>query len=302
MQRSEKHDPKQVGYWILSNAKDVQHGGVEYNFPCPYCGHKAHYFNVKKGIGFCHAARCKRVTTIEALEQVFGNTPDSVVVGYVGDEQEADLIEEAPIALPVAAVPLVFRQTGSLVTHYPEVVTKLQETRFINPEQAHRWAILFDPASERVIVPVYAEGRLENYVSRAVWWKPSATDYKRYDYPHGRNIKKWLYGWAEAKQLVRISLVENTFNSIWLRNSLGAVSVFGSDLSQQQVNLIFKSKVQQVTFMFDWGAEERAQKSLHRLSKVGVDCRIVRFTEAKQQPDSYTEEELIAMADHVWRL
>jgi hypothetical protein len=68
------------------------------------------------------------------------------------------------------------------------------------------------------------------------------------------------------------------------------------------VNLIFKSKVQEVTFMFDWGAEERAQKSLHRLSRVGVDCRIVRFTEEKQQPDSYTVEELVQFADNVWRL
>ncbi len=296
------HDAKQLAYWILSNAAAVESGGVEFNFPCPHCGHTSHYFNVKKAIGFCHKAGCKRVTTVAALEQAFGNTPDSVVVGYVSYEHEVSAKQEVPVKLPVGVDAIVYRVEGTLYTNYPEVVTQLEKTRFIDSSLAHRWGLLLDPIRERIIIPVFFKGTLQNYVSRSVWWKASVSEYKRYEYPKGHNIKRWLFGWDEAKTFQRLTLVENTFNAIWLRSTLHCTSNFGSDLSKQQIDLIFKSKVQEVTFLWDYGAEQRTQKAMNALSKVGVDCRMVKLTEEKQQPDNWTLNELVAMTQAVWRI
>lgn len=295
-----KYSPGQLAAWILTNAKNVEAHDGEYRFPCPKCGHKSHYFNVFKGIGFCHRAACKSTTSISSLEEAFGSTPETFIVEPTIDKHEDSPKSEIP-PFPEDATPLIQRDRNSgLITYYPAVVAAIQRTRFISPEQMFLWSLHYCTTSERILIPIYYKGILRNYVSRAVWWQASATDFQRYDYPRHYNIKRWLFGWDEAKVFSRLTLVENTFNAIWLRDALRCSTAFGSDLSDEQIELLYKSKVKEVTFMWDYGAEERAQKAMKKLGDLGIDCRLVRFTSAKPQPDNWTLPELIKKEIMIW--
>lgn len=292
--------PEQLARWILSNvAADIaSQAGEEFRFPCPRCGHKAHYFNVKKGVGYCHHASCKATTTVQNLEKYWGKSPQSAIVGFTKTIESTPSTEQEVLTLPEKARALIIREEGRLLSYFPDVVTEIQRSRFITPEQMFRWSLHIDPEDERIIIPVFGHGILQNYVSRSIWWEESKTSYKRYKYPRGRNIKDWIFGWDEAKRWTELSLVENTFNAIWLRNHLYCTTAFGSDLSKKQIKDIQDSKATKITFLWDYGAEVRAQKAIDRLKY--VSCRMVRLTKNRPQPDDWTVEELQQKVEEVW--
>jgi hypothetical protein len=64
--------------------------------------------------------------------------------------------------------------------------------------------------------------------------------------------------------------------------------------------MLYKSKVKEVTFMWDHGAEERAQKCMKRLGRMGIDTRLVRFTSTKPQPDNWSLQDLIKKETMIW--
>jgi len=139
---------------------------------------------------------------------------------------------------------------------------------------------------------VYGEGVLRTFVSRAVWWFKGKSDYIRYEYPKDTHVTDYLFGWEECRQWSDLTLVENTFNAIWLRDALHCTTNFGSSLSATQVALICASKVRKVTFIWDFGTRGAVQGASQKLESRGIETRVVTLSKDKPQPDDYTLEEL----------
>lgn len=132
-----------------------------------------------------------------------------------------------------------------------------------------------------------------NYVGRL---KPSRSDTGklRYKYAPGVKTNNYIFGWDECTLWPELTLVENTFNSIWLRNHINCSTNFGSHLSDRQIELIASSKaIKTVLLLWDEGAEISAQKAVKRLRNAGIASCLARI---KGQPDNHSLETLVELA------
>jgi len=199
-------------------------------------------------------------------------------------------VSTAKVELPEGALRIVYLEDGELMTKLPTACKALTK-RGVSPEDQARFLLHFD--GQRVYIPVYTKGELVNYVGRAAWWFD--THIKRYKYPRGHNIGLHLFNWDECRLWPRLTLVENTFNSIWLKEPLNCSTNFGSHLSDAQAQLITNSKVQSVAILWDEGAEKRAEDAVNLLAtKYGVPAAYCKLT---GQPDDHPLDFLTNAAD-----
>jgi hypothetical protein len=181
------------------------------------------------------------------------------------------------------------------MTDYQLIVHKLKELRRLTTQDIIKWNIHYDPISTRIIVPVYEEGKLVQYVGRLLWGVDADATEKRYKYASGASIGKYLLGWGEAKRWEKLTLVENTFNAIWLRDKLYCSTNFGSHLSIEQIDKIEKSKVKSVVLLWDEGAEARAEKAVRQLHKRAINAV---YLVIKGQPDNYALEDVVEICNN----
>ena len=259
----------------------------EYKFPCPRCQHPNFYFNIRKNLGWCHRATCHWAPTLEDLVKLVGVSPeeDTGFKVYTPVANPVGHQDETPLQLPKNAGPVIFTDpkhgTG---THCSKAVGALQ-SRGIKVDDMIKWDIRYNAIEDRIYVPIYEEGKLVNWVSRKVWGSPvDHPKEKRYLYAPGRSTTKYLLGWGEAKHWQRLTLVENTFNAIWLRDRLQCSTNFGSHLSKDQVAKIVKSQIKSVVLIWDEGADPRAEKAVRALHRQGVRAA---FIQIHGQPDDH---------------
>lgn len=182
------------------------------------------------------------------------------------------------------------------MTRYQIPLHALERERRLFLQDILKWNIHFDPTTNRIIVPVYEEGKLVQYVGRLLWGvRGTGAGDKRYKYASGASIGKYLLGWGEAKRWEKLTLVENTFNAIWLRDKLYCSTNFGSHLSKEQIDKIEKSKVKSVVLLWDEGAEARAEKAVRQLHKRAINAV---YLVIKGQPDDYRLEDLIEICNN----
>jgi hypothetical protein len=255
--------------------------GDEVLFPCPECGFQKFYFNIKLKVGHCHRGSCGYSPTIKAL-----NTRSRTKIGTsINTEVEEYKAPPPPKPeLPEGAKPLVDLVDGQYITHYERAFQEVAK-RGVSAEQQYRFKIQFD--GQRVYIPVYSNGELLNYVGRAAWWKEQ--DIPRYKYATGASTRGTIFNWDEMKSRPYVVLVENTFNGIWLMDEINGTSNFGSDLSQEQIDLIYYSNVGKTVLLWDEGAEKLASRAVTRLRRKAVQAVALKI---KGQPDNYKVDEL----------
>jgi len=288
-----------VETWLLNSFAVDNNVGAEYKFPCPHCGHDNFYFNSRKLKGFCHRASCHFSPQLKDLVKIVGHGPDEEA-GFIPFPANNLGLKQTKISLPETAKPLIYMDIGGnptdpLMTDFQLVVSELKTDRNLGTKDIIKWSIHYDPISHRVIVPVYEEGKLVQYVGRLLWSFKGYANEKRYKYASGASIGKYLLGWGEAKRWEKLVLVENTFNAIWLRNTLYCSTNFGSHLSTEQIDKIEKSKVKSVVLLWDAGAEARAEKAVRQLHKRAINAV---YCVIKGQPDNYHLENLKAMCNN----
>lgn len=286
-----------VETWLLNSFAVDNNVGAEYKFPCPHCSHYNFYFNSRKLKGFCHRASCHFSPSLKDLVKIVGHGPDEEA-GFIPFPANNLDDKQTKIILPETAEPLIWLDGGvdMPMTNYQMVVQELRKERNVGTKDVIKWNIHYDPISHRVIVPVYEEGKLVQYVGRLLWsFKGDWSKEKRYKYGSGASIGKYLLGWGEAKRWKKLVLVENTFNAIWLRDKLYCSTNFGSHLSTEQIDKIEKSKVKSVVLLWDAGAEERAEKAVRQLHKRAINAV---YCVIKGQPDNYHLENLEAMCNN----
>lgn len=256
---------------------------TELQTSCPKCGYSNFYFSISKRVGICHRASCNFRPNLHALEQLVNSK-------YIKTDSNFDDVFKPPppIELPLNH-PVIHDKIGDkFYTYYMEDVKYLQK-RGLTSEDIMRFDIR--SVIDGILVPVYEEGKLVNYVLRSL----KTGDY-RYRYAKGSNKSWYLFGWDEAKLWNRLTLVENTFVSIWLRDELQCTTTFGSTLSEVQLDKIQRSNVKQVAILWDEGAEERAEKAVKELHKRSIPAAFARL---KGQPDDYTKEEIIKIGESI---
>lgn len=276
-----------VRKWIFRNSPSARSASPqEVMFPCPACGHESHYFNVGKGVGYCHSAKCHTTSSMSLLEAMWGSVGE-----WAPEVVKAEV--RVSIILPQGCVPLVYVLSGRYLTLYREAVEWLRDKRHIEPRDVFHYAFQFDENQDRVVIPVLSEGQLVNYVSRAAGWFTGRTDSKRYMYAKGAETGRYLFNY-EAIPGDHWAIVENTFNAVWLNNHFPCTSSFGSHLSKHQIELLSK-RCRKVTLMWDHGAEERAMLACKKLRALAIHAEYVQFTADRKQPDDYSLPTLIGL-------
>ena len=259
----------------------------EAQFSCPRCSHSRFYFNTTKLIGYCQKASCHFSPSLKDLISLVGHGPSESLVTDSKPIQNV-LSEDQEIALPQGARKLVDLHKGQFISSYPIAVNKVKE-RGVSIEDQYRFNLHI--GNSRVYIPVYFKEKLVSYVGRAIWWLPFPSA-KRYEYPKGSKVNNYLFNWDEAKTWTQLTLVENTFNGIWLHSSC-VTSNFGSHLSDRQISLISSGKSAQkgsIVLLWDEGAEHGAERAVRKLRGLGFDAAYIKI---KGQPDDYKKEELL---------
>ena len=277
--------------WILGAFAVDKRQGNELNFPCPTCGHESFYFNIKKVLGYCHRAGCHATFDLDQMTDVVGYPPE--LAGYVpGMEKTEKRVVE--VTLPKGAVKIKCTDID---------VVALDE-RGVTWDMIVKWNIHTNKT--HIIVPIYEDGKLVQYNSRRVnknasfedWFSAIDPDVLRYKYASGVPITNFILGWDESKLWNEITLVENTFVAMWLRD-LKVSTNFGSYLSPRQIDMILHSKVQRVNLLWDGPDKDgrggaNSQKAERKLKKLGIPARSIYIT---GQPDDHTKEEIKEILD-----
>lgn len=253
----------------------------ELNFPCPKCNHKSFYFNKVKLIGHCFRASCGWSPTLKELLKFSGPALGPIFSGNSSPfTNKSDLSgTESVISLPANSVPIIEKKAGIMETAFPEAVDAIQD-RGVKVEDILRFNFHID--YYRVYIPVYEDGKLVQWVGRLIWWNERRGI--RYKYATGAKISNFLFNWDEMRTKDYLTLVENTFNSLWL-SKVNATSTFGSSLSRSQIEKIAKSNAKKVYLLWDEGSEKSGKKAVERLRKMGVNSYQILIS---GQPDSHS--------------
>jgi hypothetical protein len=238
-----------------------------------------------KRVGYCHHANCHYAPDMDELVSHAGCAPDtSFASSQVEVEPEP---EEVEISLPEDARKLVFMENGVLCTDYPIASQEIM-LRGVDSQSQYRYDLHI--GADRVYIPVYQDGKLVSYVGRAIWWLPYQS-FQRYKYPKGIKIANYIFDWDRAKIWQQLTLVENTFNAMWL-NRQYATSNFGSHLSDKQIETIIHGRAGMkgsILLMWDEGADKSAAKAVKKLQKRGIKAGYVKIS---GQPDDHSRQEL----------
>jgi len=264
--------------------------GQEMTFPCPRCDHPSFFFNLRKGVGFCHHASCHWKPTVAALVEVCGVEPDQ----FSYTKAQPTSTSSHRVILPEPHKPILVRSDdGELLTWDQQALSWLLG-RGLALKDVERFDLQSD--AERIYVPIKEDGKLVNWVGRL---KPGVEHPRRYLYAPGVSTTHYLFGWDECKHWPTLVLVENTFNAIWLRNELHCTTNFGSYLSETQARKISQSKVRSVAILWDEGAGVNAEKAVLALRNQGVAAAYLRLT---GQPDNhdlqFLKEKAIIVHEH----
>jgi hypothetical protein len=262
---------------------DSQPAKDEVMTACPECGGNRFYFNTRKLIGICHKASCGYTPSLEDLIDIVGFSPN--MDGAFEREEEVEVLPD--LVLP--GWPIALRVNGELMTTNAFALRYLRD-RGLTDDIVLNWGITSD--GERIYVPIVDSGVLVNFNSRAL---PNVSGPK-YLYSKGRPTGKYILGWAESRLWDRLSIVENTFVSLWLRSDLRCSTTFGSNISNMQADLIKDAGVRSVALLWDENAEQSAERGIRKLHDRGIPAA---YWSILGQPDDYPKDVVADWANRI---
>lgn len=294
-----RYSTKAILNWLnkKANLSDYKESKNEAKLPCPKCGHSNFYFNLNKLIGYCHRASCHWAPNLNDLIGHLGSKPSDyfdtsldLSVKHTKTAENGRRVTFSP-----NMVPLIEVGEKGLETRFYEAVTAVAE-RGVTAEQMHKYDFRID--AHRIYIPVYEKGELVQWVGRLHWWHEPIgfIDRPKYLYAKGLPISYYFFGWDEAKHWEWLTLVENTFVSLWLRDKFNCVSTFGSHLSATAIGKLIQSSVKHLIFLWDEETETATEKLAKRIRGHGINVTRIKIL---GQPDDYPYDfvaNLVAMA------
>lgn len=257
--------------------------GSEANFECPKCKHQSFYFNIHKKVGVCFRAGCGWTPTLKELQEYVQAGNLQFQDSLIWQEPERKVIE-----LPQDSRLIIDSVENNQIKFNDRQALDYLMNRNIPPLLIYRYRIHSN--YERVILPVYNNGVLVSYVARHFRGDSNGM---RYLYPSGARHSETFLGWIECKQWERITLIENSFVSLALRD-LNVTTNFGSNLGESQIEKLVNSKIKSVVLLWDAGAEPKADKAVQKLRRLGIPSALVRIN---GQPDNYPKQRIKEIID-----
>ncbi len=287
--------------------KNVNRG--ETNICCPFCGENRYHLgiNVEKDIFACW--KCSSAGDIaKLLSKLLGISyteakeivdPQSDLKKVLEEREKKNLKVEGIIKpknfkLPKHTYP--FRQDRTNL--WQEVALK-----FLREKYKLTWEHILDAklnycVSDKykncIIIPIYYKNQLVNFIGR-VWDKNSS---KRYlNCPNGEslyNTKTLLYNYDNIKiGQDKLLIVEGAFDCI--KTGLDrSVALCGTEITQEQRNLIIGLKTKEVLILFDndphlTSTSKKAQELTNYLSAF-VKTRVIRLPNGKDPGEMERDE------------
>lgn len=262
--------------WIESHFFVVRYSGEEALLICPKCRKPKFYFNLNKKLGWCHRDSCHYAPNLLQLKELVGSSE------YI--ENDISLKKEEPTHIVLPGIPIFPYKDLQIDMERFKIPVEYLHRRGIKDQDIKKFQMTFD--GMRIYVPVYYNSELVSYVGRDIFGMTKM----RYKYLKGSKIAHHFLGWDESKLWNKLTLVENTFVSIWLRNYLNCTTNFGSHLSDEQIAKIKKMKyLNTVAILWDQGAEQKAENACYRLAANGIKAAYAKIV---GQPDDYSLEEI----------
>lgn len=192
--------------------------------------------------------------------------------------------------------------------HYARCSTTVFPEQFIRPvEEGGRgftwdtvkaWGLRYDERGECVIIPVYDDrGDFRGTVQRLINPRPGEPKYVN---TPGMAKNHMLFGLGAQWSGPQIILTEGPLDAIYVRqHGAPAVAIFGSDLSSEQVTLLQRNRIAEVTLMFDAddAGKVGAIKAQNRLLGAGWllnQIKTVVYPAGRKDANSCTTDELAA--------
>ena len=278
---------------IVSDRIVVAGDEVTLNCSHPDCPNPTNhlYFNIKKGIGFCH--RCQSVTTIQGLIRhytgVSWKEADNIVKGR-GVHKAKNLMDRlnSIISLPDVdqevtqiSLPEGFISFSSDLYEFPYL-----EKRGIPYEMASELGMGFCDYGrwkDRLIIPVYEDFELKGFVGRSIYDPPKElskagekvwarfNSYKKILNPKGFSSSRLIYNYDNIED--KIIITEGIFDAISVFPY--GVALFGKHMSTYQQSKILLKKPKQIYVMLDSDAKADALAIAESLSMSGIDTFMV---------------------------
>ncbi len=278
--------------------KNVNRGEV--NIPCPFCGEDRYHLgiNVEKDIFACWKCSAKGniakllskllgISYTEAKEIV--NPQSDLKKVLEGREKKNIKIEEKVkknkiLKLPEHSYP--FRQDKSNIWQEAALIfLKKYNLKWEHILDAKLSYCIGGKYKNTILIPIYYKNQLVNFICR-VWDKNSS---KRYlNCPNGEslyNTKTLLYNYDNIKiGQDKLLIVEGAFDC--MKAGLDrTVALCGTEITQEQRNLIIGLKTKEVLILFDndphlTSTSKKAQDLADYLSAF-VETRVIRLPNGK---------------------
>lgn len=292
--------------WLADRyGRDLQthEGSAEVTLPCPDCEEGEFWVNTETGKAICYRDSCDlKISTLPKLvahlagvtlweaSEIIRNgeeVPDfrQDMLERLGDEtgQGLSLLDSEP--LPEVDLP-----TGFTLYDEVEEPPAYFAKRGLTPAQCRTYRLGFTLKGyyrNRLIVPVFLDGRLVSFVARDMTGRAE----KKVLDPKGVKKSRFLFNLDRARKRRAGVLCEGVFDAI--RVGPEGMAVLGTHLSEAQVGLLLGCAFEDLVVLFDADATEKAEKTAERLRSYGLPARAVPCPSG--DPDDYPREALRAL-------
>ncbi len=262
-------------------ATTIVSNGSELRAACPLCGdHKERFFvNRRTYLWGCHNCDeagnlyrlCEVVLDLDPVEtyRVVQNIDDRV------RRVEITPVERMPDMELPPSIPLVGTSPDSIITKpfWDYLLGSTRKVPIADVIDYDMRACLTGQYAMRVLVPVRQEARIVTFVARSIYLG-CACQYAQMGYDCQHHFRKVLYpiGTFSSRILFNIDrvsgneevvLVEGAFDAIRLKDK--AVASLGSSLSTEQMDLMRRHGIKNVTIL--WDPDKAGQKGTRRSAR-----------------------------------
>lgn len=292
--------------------KNQKLNGIEWNADCPFCGKEKHfYLNSKTGLwnckrcgefgnwfqfrkktksGFTNLSEIEKEEKNEIrknnklpliFEKEEENKLDTILLQQ---QQEKEFVYKKPptISLPDTFIKITKNKT-------PDAFNYILK-RGYDESIIEKYNLMYGTVGNffnRIIIPVYLNGKLKGYLGRWIeieGYKPK----RKYRNSYGTDFSKLLGNYDLLKEKQRVVICEGAFSSY--RVAKNSVFSFGKKLSKEQIYLLKKKRPKEILLFFDSDAQVEIINIAEKLVNENLIVRILLLDEG--DPDDLREENL----------
>lgn len=278
--------------------------GVEFRARCPLHqdSHPSFSVNVENGLWMCHS-RCGGGDFTQLVEKVLLCSYQEAKewIASNGQVTSVDKLSKqlGKELIPVSTNP-VPKELGWR-SYYDSLTSRAMPEWFLDRgftwQTIWVWDIRYDLAQDAVVIPVKWQGAVKGIIVRP--FKPAPNTPKYWNSPDLPRSN--LFFGEILSDRNTIIICEGVLDALWLwQNGYNAVSLLGSSISQEQVNILRSYRFGEVVLALDndQAGKEGTKEITNRLLKGGwllPQIKFIVFPADKKDPQDCSPQELAAL-------